>query len=335
MKFSIVTGKTVHRVIHENISDCVRIVSDAYLMHSRGESVNPPSYFLRFPDNPDARIIALPAALAGSFDVSGIKWIASYPANVRKNIPRASAVLVLNHMDTGYPFACLEASVISAARTAASAVKAAEALNGGRRSVRSIGIVGTGLIARYIYTFLLKLGWEAEQVRLFDRTPGESERFKQAVIDPHRHREVTSAPDVSALIRTCELIVFATSAPVPYVNDPSLFDHKPIVLHVSLRDLAPGVILAAHNVVDDIGHVMNANTSVHLVEQQTGNRAFVAGTIAELLDGRLKLDRSRPIILSPFGLGILDLAVGKWVHDRAVQEGSAIEIEDFFFDLTR
>nr|AYM54411.1 ornithine cyclodeaminase/mu-crystallin [Phaselicystis flava] len=335
MDFRIVNGKTIHRLIHDDLTGCVRVVTDAYLAHHRGESVNPNSYFLRFPDRPDARIIALPAFLADGFDVSGIKWIASYPANIRQNIPRASAVLVLNRTDTGYPFACLEASIISAARTAASAALGAAALNEGRRASRAIGIVGTGLIARYIYTFLVRLGWEIDRVHLFDTSPAEAERFKSAVIDRDRHREVLVSPDVDTLLRSSDLIVFATSSGTPYVDDPALLAHNPVVLHVSLRDLSPRVILAAYNVVDDVGHVMNASTSVHLAEQQTGRRDFVAGTIAGLIRGDFELDRSRPRIFSPFGLGVLDLAVGKWVYDRAVEEGSAICIDDFFFEMTR
>jgi len=157
-ELSIINGKTVFDVVRARRSECIRIVREAYLAHADGQSVNPDSYFLRFPDKPDCRIIALPAYLGNGFDVAGLKWIASYPANVQRGFPRASAVLVLNNCETGYPFAILESSIISAARTAASAALAAHWLNGQSCRAQSLGIVGTGFIARYVYEFLVDTG---------------------------------------------------------------------------------------------------------------------------------------------------------------------------------
>jgi hypothetical protein len=42
-----------------------------------------------------------------------------------------------------------------------------------------------------------------------------------------------------------------------------VFDHNPLVLHVSLRDLAQEIVLASTNIVDDIEHCLKANTSPH------------------------------------------------------------------------
>jgi ornithine cyclodeaminase len=334
-ELSIITGKTVFDVIRAHRDECIGIVQEAYLAHADGRSVNPDSCFLRFPEKPDCRIIALPAYLGNGFDVAGLKWIASYPCNIQRGFPRASAVLVLNSYDTGYPFAILESSIISAARTAASAALAAYWLNGLTRRAHSLGIVGTGFIARYVYEFLIETGWAIEEVRLHDRSPLESEKFRSTACHLDQHRTVTVVSDVAELVRACDLIVFTTVASSPHIVDAALFEHNPLVLHISLRDLAPGILLRSQNVVDDVEHVMKANTSPHLAEQQTGNRSFVTGTLAEIMTGHQSVDRSRPIIFSPFGMGILDLAVGKWVYEQAVATGQDLRLSDFFYETVR
>ncbi len=333
---SVVRGKTVHALVHQKLPEVVAVVREAYLAHGEGKSVNPNSYFLLFPEKPSARIIALPAYLGSRFDVSGIKWIASYPENVKKGFPRASAVLVLNDYETGYPFALLESSIISAARTAGSAVLAAELLHGGgKKEAKRLGMVGCGLIARYLYDFFLGMDWKIPELMLFDTGDGEAQRFAEKVVKRDRHQKVEIAPDVSSLVGSCDLSVFATVAPKPHVHDLSLFAHQPTVLNVSLRDLAPEILEISNNVVDDVDHVMKANTSPHLLEQKLGHRRFVNGTLAEVLTGKAKLDPSKPTIFSPFGLGILDLAVGKWAYDQAVASGEAFTMNDFFFELER
>jgi len=334
-ELSIINGKTVSDIVRANRRECIRIVREAYLAHADGQSVNPDSHFLKFPDKPDCRIIALPAYIGNGFDVAGLKWIASFPGNVQRGFPRASAVLVLNSYETGYPLAILESSIISAARTAASAVLAAHWLSGQSCRAHSLGIVGTGFIARYVYDFLVDTGWAIEEVRLYDRSPLESEKFRDSVCRLEQHRTRTVVPDVAQLVTACDLILFTTVASTPHITDATLFEHNPLVLHISLRDLAPEILLKSQNVVDDVEHVMKANTSPHLAEQKTGNRSFVTGTLADVMTGRRSVNRSRPIIFSPFGMGILDLAVGKWVYDQALATGRELRLSDFFYDVVR
>ena len=332
--FAIIGGKIVHSIVFGDIEDCMGVVRAAYLAHGAGHSVNPNSYFLRFPHRPTARIIALPSYLGDAFDVAGLKWISSFPENVAQGVPRASAVLVLNDCANGYPFACLEASIVSAARTAASAVMAARACADGRPSPRTLGIVGNGLIARYLYEFFIRTGWTFPNIRLYDAVPGESRRFCERLALDARHA-VARDEAIEPLLRKSDLIIFATTANAPYVHDTSLFAHNPIVLNVSLRDLGTDVILSSYNVVDDIEHVLNANTSPHLTEQRVGHRGFIHATIPQLLAGERRLGTDRPVVVSPFGLGVLDLAVGQWVYEKAKARGELVEVPDFFWELTR
>ena len=333
--FAVVPGGQVQRALRGREKQIVELVEATYLVHGAGDSVNPPSYFLRFPDRPSARIIALPASLGGQTRVDGLKWVSSFPDNVRAGVPRASAVLILNDHDTGYPFACLEASIISASRTAASAAAAADWLSRGRPRPARVGFFGVGLIARYIHAFLAGTGWSFDEIGVHDLSPDSTAGFRGHLEQSGTTARITVHDSAEELIRSSDLVVFATVAGQPHVTDPSWFDHHPLVLHVSLRDLAPEVLLDAVNVVDDVEHCLKADTSPHLVEQRTGSRDFLHGTLADVMTGRAPVPPDRTVVFSPFGLGVLDLAVGKFVYDEVVRAGDLHVVEDFFAELRR
>ncbi|NUR57311.1 MAG: 2,3-diaminopropionate biosynthesis protein SbnB [Catenulispora sp.] len=354
--FAVITGEQIGAVLDGAQQRVIDIVEAAYRTHGAGRTVNPPSYFLRFPDRPDSRIIALPASLGGAAPgdnpdggtshqngaatggVDGIKWVSSVPANIDSGLPRASAVVILNDPVTGYPYACLEGSIISAARTAASAALAADRLSRGRPGgrPRRVGFVGTGLIARYIHTYLVANGFDFDHIGLFDSSAGHAEGFSG-------HLRRTGVPaaairrydQASELIAGCDLVVFATVAGAPHVHDVALFAHRPLVLHVSLRDLAPEIILSATNILDDVEHCLKADTSPHLAEKLAGNRDFVHGTLPDVLDGRVGVDHERTVVFSPFGLGVLDLAVARFVYDTLRSNGELATVDGFFHELRR
>ncbi len=333
--FSVISGAQVQHALHGREKEIVALVEGTYRLHGAGESVNPPSYFLRFPDRPSARIIALPASIGGQVRVDGLKWISSFPQNVAAGVPRASAVLILNDHDTGYPFACLESSIISATRTAASATLAADWLSRDRRRPRSVGFFGVGLIARYIHTFLAGNGWSFDEIGVHDLSADNASGFGGYLQRSDVPGRITVYDRPEQLIRASDMVVFATVAGEPHVSDVSWFAHNPVVLHVSLRDLAPEILLASTNILDDIEHCMKANTSPHLAEQLTGNRDFLSGTLDDVMAGRTLVPADRPVVFSPFGLGVLDLAVGKYVYDEVASAGELRVVDDFFHDLHR
>jgi ornithine cyclodeaminase len=139
------------------------------------------------------------------------------------------------------------------------------------------------------------------------------------------------ASGVDEVLRRCPLVSFATTAVEPHVADLSICPPGAVILHVSLRDLGPQAILAADNVVDDPDHVCRAQTSIHLAEQLTGSRAHIRCTLADIYQGKAapRRDARSIVVFSPFGLGILDLAVGKLVRDLAQAQGTSTLVPAF------
>lgn len=269
----------------------------------------------------------MPAFLGDEFTVTGIKWIASFPANVERGMERASAVLILNSCETGRPEVILESSVISARRTAASAALAARVLLAGEVPER-IGLIGAGVINLEVARFLLAALPKVRRFLLFDldreRARSFADRLRES-LGAEVEAEVAASDE--EVLAACPLISFATTAVHPHVHDLSGCRAGAVVLHLSLRDIAPEVILASDNVVDDPDHVCRAQTSLHLAEQASGGRDFIRCTLADILQGTEPPRRDGKItIFSPFGLGVLDIAVGQRVADlaRAVHVGTHI-----------
>ncbi|MFW6012142.1 MAG: 2,3-diaminopropionate biosynthesis protein SbnB [Gemmatimonadota bacterium] len=327
----IVTAGEVSALLDGEEDRVIGAVREAYVAHGRGQSSLPHSTFLRFPDDDTNRVIALPAYLGGSAEVAGVKWIASFPANVQRGAPRASAVLVLNSPKTGRPQAILEGSVISARRTAASAALAASVLTrNGADPPEEAGLVGTGVINLEVARFLLTTMPSIRRFMLFDLDAERARAFGER-LSAVGASDWELAPNLDTLLRRCPLTSFATTALEPHVEDLSLCPPGATVLHVSLRDLTPRAILAADNVVDDPDHVCRAQTSVHLAEQETGSREFIRCTLAEVLEGDSppRPGGDRVTVFSPFGLGVLDLALGDLVLELAAERGVGTAVPSF------
>ena len=91
--FAVISGAQVQEALRGRERQITELVEETYRIHGAGDSVNPPSYFLRFPDRPSARIIALPASIGGKLRVDGLKWISSFPENVTAGLPDRKSVV--------------------------------------------------------------------------------------------------------------------------------------------------------------------------------------------------------------------------------------------------
>ncbi|HET7877015.1 MAG TPA: 2,3-diaminopropionate biosynthesis protein SbnB [Methylomirabilota bacterium] len=325
----VLTGGDVLALLEGRDLEVVDAVSEAYEAHAAGLTALPHSVFLTFPDRPSSRIIGLPAYVGGDLDLAGIKWVASFPANVEHGVERASAVIVLNSMDDGRPICVMEGSLVSARRTAASAVLAVRSLHGDAQ-FGAVAMLGCGRINFEIARFLHTTRGAGFGILALDADLERAQRFVarcQAALPG-----VTAAVASSAVeILRCPLVSIATTAPAPHIDDLSPCRAGATILHVSLRDIAPEAIVDCDNVVDDRDHVCRAQTSLHLAEQRRGDRSFIRCTLGEVLTGAAPARRSAEgvTVFSPFGLGILDLVVAALVYRTARERGVGLLVAGF------
>ena len=326
----ILKGRDVESLLAGRELEIMSVVQAAYETHSDQDSSLPNSIFLRFPAAPQNRIIALPAYLGGEFGMAGLKWVSSFPGNLEMGLDRASALVILNSTATGRPEAILEGSIISAKRTAASAALAAQHLTRGQQGGLT-GLVGCGLINFEIVRFLLAALPENRTFHAFDLDEGRASSFKQQCQEKFTGVEVEVVKDLKEVITNSKLISFATTAAQPYIDAEERFAPGSVVLHISLRDLPPQIILSGDNIVDDVDHVCRAQTSIHLTEQLVGHRDFIRCTLADILRGHASARASDEsvAIFSPFGLGVLDIAVSKLALDLGTTQGRGTTVKSF------
>ena len=116
----------------------VDAVRDAFVAHARGEWTMPPKVYVT--NYPAGDFRAMPA-LGGGHAL--LKWVTSFPGNPARNLPTVTGVVLLSNADTGELEAVLDAGSVTALRTGAAAVLAAETL--GRGDARTAAVIGAGV----------------------------------------------------------------------------------------------------------------------------------------------------------------------------------------------
>lgn len=328
--FIVVRGKEVEAILDQKEELIMNLVEIAYVKHRKGDSSLPHSVFLRFPNNDRNRIIGLPAYLGGDVNCAGMKWISSFPGNIEFGIERASAVIILNSVMNGHPEAILESSYISAKRTAASATLAAVKLHKNKEE-ENVGFIGCGRINREISLFLRKGFTNIKKAYLFDLDEGRASEFADNFKDTGI--EIAVCKTIEEVFEQAHLISVATTAGTPYIKSLKGCTSETTILNISLRDFSEDTVFQCDNIVDDIDHVCRENTSMHLAEKVAGNRDFIRCPLADIVTGKeVNRIEGKPVMFSPFGLGILDLAVACHVLEEAKKNKIGTEIEDFLQD---
>jgi len=325
---TLLTAAEVERQLQGRERELIDLAAQAYCTHEHGDSRLPQSEYLRFPGRTRERIIPKAGYLGGPHPAAGIKWISSFPDNVTQGLPRASALMILNSLETGRPTTVMEGSLISGQRTAAGAALAARLLHAGDR-IQDLGVVGCGPINTETIRFIRADHRPVDAITLFDLDRARMDHMATALQVQGFAGRIRLAESVDTLLAECDLMIFGTSAVVPTVSSLDLCSADTTILHTSLRDFTPEAVLQADIVVDDIEHVLQANTSVHLVEQATGRRDFIRATLAQVIEGAPARVAGKPSMYNPFGLAALDLAFAEFVSRKAAEAGAGLVVPDF------
>jgi ornithine cyclodeaminase len=237
--------------------------------------------------------------------------------------------MILNSMRDGTPEALLEASLISAQRTGASAALAAGLLAGDRQP-DGLALLGLGPINLEVLRYTAVRLPSLNRIVLHDPDRERAEGFAAEVAEVLPDARVSLAGTPAEAMASAPIISLATNAAAPHI-DLTVCQPGATVLHVSLRDLTVPAIIYAQNLVDDADHVCRERTSLHLAELQAGGRDFIDAEIGAVLRGASawRRDPERTAVFSPFGLGVLDLAVARWVRERAERGGLGVRVDGF------
>jgi alanine dehydrogenase len=158
---------TAHHVLRAvSPSRAVDAVRDGFVEHAAGRWTMPPKVYVT--NYPAGDFRAMPA-LGGGYAL--LKWINSFPGNPELGLPTVSGVVLLSEAESGQLCAVLDAGSVTALRTGAAAVLAAELL--GRSDAGTAAVIGAGVNGRAVARTFVTRGrnvvlWDVDATRAIE-----------------------------------------------------------------------------------------------------------------------------------------------------------------------
>src|SRR2546421_767962 len=279
-------------------------VREAFVAYRRGEWSMPPKVYV--PAYPAGDFRAMPVLGAGH---AALKWVTSFPGNPERGLPTVTGLVLLSDASNGMLRAVLDAGAVTALRTGAAAVLAAEAL--GRSGAMSAAVIGAGVNGQAAARTFLARGRE---VALWD-------------IDRSRAEAAASELGASVAVSRDEALgadLLVTMTPGHEVLLPG--GSLPPGQHVSLMggDRAGKAEIAVDELVstpiffDDWGPASHHRQLLHAFEAGALTREQVTelgAVLAGEAEGRLSDDEITTF--DSTGLAIQDLAIALAAMERA------------------
>jgi len=292
-----------------DMGEVIAAVEQAFRDLGQGRATLPPKSYVAVPDG-DFR--AMPAALPGA---AGLKWVNVHPGNTARGLPAVMGVMVYNDPATGYPLAILDATDLTAFRTAAIASKYLA-----RRDTRTLGIVGAGRQA-YSQIEAHRRLFDITSVLVYDLKPDSVKKLAAAFPG----LPVTASPLEAAA--GADILCTLTPSRQPYLKRAWL---RPGT-HVNAvgadaegkEELEPAVLTGARVVVDDVTQASAAGEINVPVAQGLFSQEDIYATLAELVTGAKpgREDDGGLTVFDATGVAIEDVAVASVLYEKATERG--------------
>jgi alanine dehydrogenase len=281
----------------------VEAVRDGFVAYARGEWSMPPKVYV--PAYPAGDFRAMPALGA---DHALLKWVTSYPGNPAQGLPTVMGLVLLSDASNGLLRAVLDAGAVTALRTGAAAVLAAETL--GRPDAETAAVVGAGVNGIAAARTFIARGREV------------------ALYDVDRARTEAAAAELGARVAdrdqalAADLLVTMTPGHEILLPEGSLRPGQ----HVSLMgadgpgkaEIAVGELVRGHVFADDWEQASHNGELVHAVEAGALTREQVTELGAVLAgDAPGRQSDNEITAFDSTGLAIQDLAIALAAFERA------------------
>jgi ornithine cyclodeaminase len=291
---------------------------------ARGELFQP-LRLIAFPPGEQSGIGLMPAHRSGASAAYSLKTICLFPDNPTHGLDAHQGTVTLFSGETGEVRALMNASAITAIRTAAVSAVATRLL--AREDASELAIVGSGVQGRsHIEAMRAVRPWE--RIRIASRTPAHARALAEEI-------GAEAVENVEEAVRDADVVVTATNSSEPVLRHAWL---KPGA-HVNAvgssiataRELDTATIVASSLFVDRRESTVNeaGDYLMPLAEGAISGPEHIRAEIGEILIGRHP-GRTAPDELTVFkslGLAVEDLAAAEYVVRRAQETGTGTTVE--------
>jgi len=326
MKILIVNQSEVRRLLP--MDECIEVMAEALAALARGEAILPLRTILWLPDKVGA-LGTMPSYLPG-IDAMGLKVISVFPRNHGTKYDSHQGAVLLFEAKHGQLVALIDASAITAIRTAAVSGVATGLL--ARDNAKSLAILGSGVQARTHLAAVIHAR-SISDVRVWSRNADHALRFAEG--ESLRHGiAIAAAKSVRAAVEGAEIICTTTAAREPILKGEWIAPGTHINAVGSsvpfTRELDTTAMKNARLYVDRRESTLN-EAGDFLIAKREGaiGDEHIVGEIGEVLIGQIE-GRQTPDEITLFkslGLAVEDLAAANHVYGKAVDAGAGVFVE--------